>query len=89
MMDTDGVPIASFPGESANAAPRRVPLSQLPEHSPAWAMAIHRSQGGEFEQVVVILPSDQSTLATHELIYTSITRARHCVHIWGSEATVH
>jgi exodeoxyribonuclease V alpha subunit len=88
MMDTDGVPAAFFPGDSAAAAPRRIPLGQLPEHGPAWAMTIHRSQGSEFDQVVVILPSDESPLATRELIYTGITRAKHCVHVWGSEATV-
>ena len=39
-------------------------------------MTIHRSQGSEFNQVVVILPPDESPLATRELIYTGITRAR-------------
>ncbi|MEY4489537.1 MAG: hypothetical protein RIQ79_2045 [Verrucomicrobiota bacterium] len=88
MLDTTGVPAAFFPGDSASATPRRVPLGQLPEHSPAWAMTIHRSQGSEFDQVVVILPSDESPLATRELIYTGITRAKNCVHVWGAEATV-
>ncbi len=88
MSDTDGVNSAFFPGDSAAAAPRRVSWGQLPDHSAAWAMTIHRSQGSEFEQVVVILPSDESPLATRELIYTGITRAKSCVHVWGAEATV-
>jgi exodeoxyribonuclease V alpha subunit len=88
VMNVDGGRAAFFPGNSAEAPPRRVALGQLPDHSPAWAMTIHRSQGSEFEQVVVILPPKESPLATRELLYTAITRARQCVHVWGSEATV-
>ena len=36
----------------------------------------------------MILPPDDSPLATRELIYTAITRARQCVTVWGGEATV-
>jgi exodeoxyribonuclease V alpha subunit len=63
-------------------------LSQLPDHSPAWALTIHRSQGSEFDHVVVILPNEESPLATRELLYTAITRAKECVHVLGSEATI-
>jgi exodeoxyribonuclease V alpha subunit len=65
-----------------------VPLGQLPDTSAAWALTIHRSQGSEFDQVLVILPPDDSPLATRELIYTAITRARQCVYVWGGETTV-
>jgi len=37
---------------------------------------------------VVILPPAASPLATRELIYTAITRARRSVYIWGSEKSV-
>jgi exodeoxyribonuclease V alpha subunit len=87
-MEQDGTLAAFFPSGSADTAPRRIPLGRLPDHSPAWALTIHRSQGSEFDQVVVILPNDESPLATRELIYTGITRARKCVHVWGAEATV-
>ena len=40
-------------------------------------MTIHKSQGSEFERVVVILPPADSPLATRELLYTAITRGRH------------
>lgn len=88
MAEENGAPSAYFPGDSVSAPPRRVPLAQLPEHGPAWAMTIHRSQGSEFSQIVVILPTDGSPLATRELIYTGITRAKDCVHIWGAPATI-
>ena len=88
LMEQNGTLAAFFPSGSADIAPRRIPLRRLPDHSPAWALTIHRSQGSEFDQVVVILPNDESPLATRELIYTGITRARECVHVWGAEATV-
>jgi exodeoxyribonuclease V alpha subunit len=37
---------------------------------------------------MVILPPAGSPLATRELIYTAITRARRCVYVWGSEKSV-
>jgi hypothetical protein len=40
------------------------------------------------DALVVILPPEESPLATREFLYTAITRARQCVHVWGSEATV-
>ncbi len=88
LMEVDGARAAYFPATTAGAAPRRIPLGQLPDHNPAWALTIHRSQGSEFDQVVVILPAEESPLATRELIYTAITRARECVYVWGGEATV-
>lgn len=88
ILESGGARAAYFPAAASDAPPRKVPLGQLPEHSPAWAMTIHRSQGSEFDQVVVILPAHESPLATRELIYTAVTRARQCVHVWGGEATV-
>ncbi len=88
ILDVAGTRSAYFPPASADAPPRQVPLGQLPDTSAAWALTIHRSQGSEFDQVLVILPPDDSPLATRELIYTAITRARQCVYVWGGETTV-
>lgn len=63
-------------------------LARLPDHSPAWAITIHRSQGSEYDSVLVILPQETSPLATRELLYTAITRARHSVHIAGTLASI-
>ena len=63
-------------------------LSQLPDHNPAWAITIHRSQGSEYDDVLVILPRMESPMATRELLYTAITRARKNVYIAGDMETV-
>ncbi len=88
IMQVAGVRAAFFPAPAWGGAPVRVPLSRLPAYSSAWALTIHRSQGSEFDLVVVVLPAEESPLATRELIYTAITRAREQVYVWGAEATV-
>jgi exodeoxyribonuclease V alpha subunit len=59
--------------------------SCLPKHQTAYAMTIHKSQGSEFEQVIILLPDKLSPLLTRELLYTGISRARSHVSIWGNK----
>ncbi len=49
---------------------------RLPPCETVFAMTIHKSQGSEFAEVLVVLPSSDTPLLTRELIYTAITRAR-------------
>ena len=47
-------------------------------------MTIHQSQGSEFDEVAIILPEDaESSLATRELLYTGVTRAKRGAVIFG------
>ena len=62
---------------------RRLLPSRLPGYETVYAMTVHKSQGSEFDQVLLILPGDDSRVLTRELIYTGITRARQRVEIWG------
>jgi exodeoxyribonuclease V alpha subunit len=48
------------------------------------ALTIHKSQGSQADEVVVILPPPESRLLTRELFYTAITRARERVVVVGS-----
>jgi exodeoxyribonuclease V alpha subunit len=45
-------------------------------------MTVHKSQGSEFNRVLLILPDQDSVLLTRELLYTAISRAREKVEIW-------
>lgn len=58
---------------------------RLPEHETVYAMTVHKSQGSEFDEVLLILPGRDSPVLTRELIYTGITRARESAEIWGAE----
>lgn len=61
----------------------RVLARRLPPYNPAYAMTVHKSQGSEFERVVVVLPAQPSRVLGRELLYTALTRARQSVEIWG------
>lgn len=58
---------------------------RLPEHETVWAMTVHKSQGSEFDEVLLVLPDRDSPVMTRELVYTAITRARKRIAILGSE----
>jgi exodeoxyribonuclease V alpha subunit len=63
--------------------PRSVSIRQLPEHRCAYALTVHKSQGSEFDEVLLVLPSTESPVLTRELVYTGVTRARNRVVIQG------
>lgn len=51
--------------------------ARLPQHETCYAMTVHKSQGSEFEQVMLVLPkSDREDFMSRELLYTGITRTR-------------
>ncbi|HEU5085376.1 MAG TPA: exodeoxyribonuclease V subunit alpha, partial [Acidimicrobiales bacterium] len=52
------------------------------------AMTIHKSQGSQFGEVVVVLPDETSPILTRELLYTAVTRAERSVTVVGTEAAV-
>ncbi len=62
---------------------RRFLPHQLPEHETVYAMTVHKSQGSEFDDVLLILPDKDVPILTRELIYTALTRARRKITIWG------
>lgn len=67
-------------------ADRTLPPALLPSHDTAFAMTIHQSQGSEFPEVAVFLPTDPASgLATRELLYTGVTRTKRSVDIFGTE----
>jgi exodeoxyribonuclease V alpha subunit len=50
--------------------------SRLDAVETVWAMTVHKSQGSEFAQVMLVLPDTPSPVLTRELMYTGITRAK-------------
>jgi len=55
--------------------------ARLPHCETVFAMTIHKSQGSEFDEVLLVLPEVESAILTKELIYTAITRAKNSVKI--------
>jgi len=48
-------------------------------------MTVHKSQGSEFDAVLLVLSDHDTPILTRELVYTGITRARKQVRIWSAE----
>lgn len=56
---------------------RELAINRLPVFIPAWASTVHKSQGSEFDSVLLIMPAEaDSEVLSRELVYTAITRAR-------------
>ena len=55
----------------------------LDELELAYCMSVHKSQGSEFEAVVLPLISGPPMLMTRNLLYTAVTRAKRLVVIVG------
>lgn len=65
--------------------------TRLPEHETAFAMTIHKSQGSEFNHVLIVLPDtldEHNQLVTKELLYTAITRGKSRVSIQSNPAVL-
>lgn len=50
--------------------------ARLPEYDTAYAITIHKAQGSEFDNILLLLPEEDSRVLSRELLYTGITRAR-------------
>ena len=70
---------------SPDGGVRRISPVRLPIHETVYAMTIHKSQGSEFDRILLLLPNHDSEVLTRELIYTGITRARKGAALWGAE----
>jgi exodeoxyribonuclease V alpha subunit len=75
--------LAHFPGETGDI--RAVARERLPEHETAFALTIHKSQGSEFDHVLLVLPDQMNPVLTRQLFYTGLTRARQSVKILAPE----
>lgn len=55
---------------------------------PAYAITVHKSQGSEFDAVIIPVSGANPVLMTRNLLYTAITRAKRVAVIVGEKRTV-
>ncbi len=80
LSEPDGSARAWFPGtEGTVIQPRAFALGELPAHSSAFALTVHKAQGAEFDAVALVMPPQDARVLGRELVYTALTRARHRV----------
>jgi exodeoxyribonuclease V alpha subunit len=65
------------------------PAESLPAYELGFALTVHKSQGSEYDRVLLIFPPEGGRrLLTRELVYTAVTRARQLAVLHGKEEVV-
>lgn len=84
--DEKGMLIAMF--EQPNGQYLPVLPSRLPSFESVYAMTIHKTQGSEFQQLVMVLPHNKKNkILSRELLYTGITRAKKALQVASAQST--
>ena len=60
-------------------------LSEIDELTLAYALTVHKSQGSEFEAVIMPLLMSHYIMLDRNLLYTAVSRAKKLLVIIGSE----
>jgi exodeoxyribonuclease V alpha subunit len=84
--DESGELLAYLPPSVSGGEPRQFNPFALPDWEAAFALTIHKSQGSEYESVVVVLPEMKRQFISWELVYTAITRGKSSVSLILPEA---
>ncbi len=62
--------------------------ARLPRYSSAYALSVHKAQGSEFDEVLILMPEEDVPLLTRELLYTAVSRARARVRLVGPREVI-
>lgn len=81
-----GVAMAWF--ENADGSLKSVFPAFISNAETVYAMTIHKSQGSEFNKVLIILPDQDMAILTRELLYTAITRAKENVIVQAKKEVI-
>ena len=77
---------ALFPSTDGSVC-RTTPAFLLPKVELAFCLSVHKSQGSEFDEVLLALP-DTRQLWGREVLYTAVTRAKKILEVWGSDESL-
>lgn len=72
--------------QRADGSVKKYLPARVPHCETVFAMTIHKSQGSEFEEVLIVLPEVINPVLTKELLYTAITRAKKTIKLVAVEA---
>ena len=67
-----------FPDPASEFKWRGIPPESLPQYAPAYAFTIHKSQGSDYDNILLFLPPSGAArgIVTRESVYTGLTRAK-------------
>jgi exodeoxyribonuclease V alpha subunit len=70
-------------------------IDTLPKHEDAYFLSVHKSQGSEYDELLIYLPptsksvhsDEEASLMNRQILYTAITRARNKVYLACDEGS--
>ena len=68
--------------------PRSFLPSRLPPFEKVYATTVHKSQGSEYDDVLMVYPPKDAPILTRELLYTGVTRAKGRCVLLGEKAVL-
>ena len=71
MIDDEGIYIIFKNGDSAY-----IKNSALNEVLPSKAITIHKAQGNEYENVILLITEESQNMMSRQILYTAVTRAK-------------
>jgi exodeoxyribonuclease V alpha subunit len=74
---------ALFPARESDRSVRKIPVILMPPYEYAYCLSVYKSQGSEFEHVVLLLTDGMQSFGK-EALYTGVTRAKKRLEIWGN-----
>ncbi|MBS4167838.1 exodeoxyribonuclease V subunit alpha [Parachlamydia sp. AcF125] len=80
---------ALFPAKATDGSGtiRRIPALLLPQFEYAYCLSVHKSQGSEFDQILLMLPVGSEVFG-REVLYTAVTRAKKHLQVWTNPNTL-
>lgn len=60
------------------------PAGSIKSLEKAYAITVHKSQGSEYDHVLIILPDDDNRMLNNQILFTALTRAKKSAVICGS-----
>lgn len=65
----------------------KIPLAALPAYEYAYCLSVHKSQGSEFDAVLLAVPPGSEVFG-REMLYTAATRARSQIKVFSDPETI-
>jgi exodeoxyribonuclease V alpha subunit len=78
---------ALFIDRNQDGQMRKIASVLLPKFDLAYCLSVHKSQGSEFNRVILALPEGSESFG-RQVFYTAITRARQEIEIYGSDSVI-
>ncbi len=66
---------------------RQIPALALGSFEYSYCQSVHKSQGSEYDEVLILVPSGSESFG-REVLYTAVTRAKNKVSLAGAETTL-